>query len=155
MMKLQIDEHIMTASLARLHASGAKRHEGVVLWLGKRERPTARITHVFEPLHRASIDFFHIPPQGMQQFMTYLEEHNVALLAQVHTHPAEAFHSLADDKWAMVRHLNALSLVLPNFAQHVSPRNFLTVAATFRLDEHNRWVRVQARELPQYLEAKP
>lgn len=154
MMKLQIDEHVMAASLAKLHASGRKRHEGIVLWLGKRERPTARITHVFEPLHRASIDFFHIPPQGMQQLMAYLEQHDVALLAQVHTHPAEAFHSQADDKWAMVRHLNALSLVLPYFAEGVTPRNFLSMAATFRLDELNRWVPVRAAELPDYLEVK-
>ena len=153
MMKLQINERVMEASLARLRASGMKRHEGVVLWLGKRERPTARVTHVFEPLHRASIDFFHIPPQGMQQLMAYLEQHDVALLAQVHTHPCEAFHSAADDKWAMVRHLNALSLVLPDFAKDVTPHNFLRKAAAFRLDEHNHWVQVRAGELPQYLEA--
>lgn len=154
MMKLQIDECVMTASLAKLHASGSKGHEGVVLWLGKRERPTARVTHVFEPLHSAAVDFFHIPPHGMQQLMDYLAENDVAVLAQVHTHPTEAFHSRADDKWAMVRHLNALSLVLPYFAERCTPHNFLAMAATFRLNAENCWVRVQPAELAHYLEVQ-
>jgi len=152
MMKLQINERVMKASLARLRNSGTKGHEGVVLWLGKRAFPSARVTHVYEPLHRASSDFFHIPPDGMRQLMAYLEQHDVALLAQVHTHPGEAFHSGADDKWAMVRHLNALSLVLPDFAVNVTSHNFFAMAATFRLDEYNRWVQVRNSELAQYLE---
>jgi len=37
------------------------------------------------------------------------------LIAQVHSHPTEAYHSEADDRFAIVTAEGGLSLVVPNF----------------------------------------
>ena len=64
------------------------------------------------------------------------------IAAQVHTHPFEAFHSEADDRWAIVRHVGAVSLVVPYFATTTTPDNFLDQIALFSLDANNQWIEV-------------
>src|SRR5439155_4903701 len=45
----------------------------------------------------------------------HLSESGLRLIAQVHSHPQEAFHSEADDRYAIVTTEGGLSLVVPNF----------------------------------------
>lgn len=145
----------IVATLGHLRRSGERRHEGVVLWLGTRSTRPMHVKMVYEPMHRASNDFFHISAQGMAALMSQLERTGLSVLAQVHTHPAQAFHSKADDHWALVRHLGALSLVLPDFALTTTPENFLRMAATFALSPGNQWVLVPQPALDQVLELVP
>ncbi len=152
MTKLQVTPRGLQGTLDYLQRSGQQGNEGVVLWLGPRTSPFAQITHVYQPLHHAAADFFHIPKEGMTALLEYLDQHSVGVLAQVHTHPADAFHSAADNKWALVRHLGALSLVLPYFARGVRATTFLSQAATYQLDSRNRWVQVRPDELNLHLE---
>jgi hypothetical protein len=44
-----------------------------------------------------------------------VHEHNKLVLCQLHTHPADAFHSWADDHGAFTDEIGFLSLVLPSF----------------------------------------
>ena len=68
---------------------------------------------------------FHIPPEGMTALYAELRHKRLMVAAQVHSHPQEAFHSKADDRWAIVRHEGALSLVVPHFAQATTLDRFL------------------------------
>jgi hypothetical protein len=155
MTQLKINHQVVKATLERLHRAGSLGHEGIVLWLGERNKQQSIVTHVYEPLHQADKDFFHIPREGMKALMECLREHDVSVLAQVHTHPEEAFHSRADDKWAIVRHVGALSLVLPYFARGVTPLNFMASTATFCLSQSNHWVEVAQQAVPTLIEVAP
>jgi proteasome lid subunit RPN8/RPN11 len=152
MTQLKINHQAVEMTLERLHHSGSSGHEGIVLWLGERKKQQSIVTHVYEPLHTADKDFFHIPPEGMRALMDCLRDNDVSVLAQVHTHPEEAFHSRADDKWAIVRHVGAMSLVLPYFARGVTPANFISQMATFRLSQTNHWLEVPRREASSLIE---
>lgn len=152
MIKLYIPLVAVEQTIQLLQASGRQRKEGIVLWLGRMDDSQAHVQHVYQPIHSAASDFFRIPRKGMTNLMGYLDEHGVRVVAQVHSHPAEAFHSEADNTWAIVRHLDALSLVLPYFAKTTTPQNFLDQAATFRLDQSNRWTEVHRVHLSNYLE---
>ena len=57
-------------------------------------------------------------------------------MAQVHSHPGEAFHSPADDRWAIPRQVGALSIVLPFFAAGISEETFFEQAAVFTLSNN-------------------
>jgi hypothetical protein len=46
-----------------------------------------------------------------------LVEEGLGVRVQVHTHPAEAFHSPTDDEWPLVHTVGFLSLVIPNLAR--------------------------------------
>jgi hypothetical protein len=73
------------------------------------------------------------------------------IAAQVHSHPREAFHSSADDAWAIVRHLGALSLVVPDFGLKTNVSTFRDHTKVFCLAGNNRWHEVPAEEQHQCL----
>jgi hypothetical protein len=133
----------------------AEGRECVVLWLGKREAGVQRVLEVYRPIQRAAADYFEIPRNGMVELMNRLRTHGLFVASQVHTHPEEAFHSLADDRWAIVRHQGALSLVLPWFATTTTLDNFLDVAAVFQLGTSDAWLQVEDTVLRDALRIVP
>lgn len=86
--------------------------------------------------------------------MNVLGEGGLKIAAQVHSHPQEAFHSSADDTWAIVRHEGALSLVVPYFAQRTTDTSFLADQKTYRLDALNRWTNIPSPELDRWLQVR-
>lgn len=98
-------------TLAHLKEAGKRDCECVVLWLGQRADDCVQIQQTYLPMQKAKSDMFWIPPDGMADLQRLLRSHRYMVAAQVHSHPAAAFHSLADDRWAIIRHENALSLV--------------------------------------------
>ena len=78
----------------------------------------------------------------MAAIMQRLRTANLMIAAQVHTHPREAFHSRADDTWAIVRHAGALSIVLPDFARNTTPTNFFSTGAVYECTAEGAWTQV-------------
>jgi proteasome lid subunit RPN8/RPN11 len=143
---------LVDETLEALHAAGRMSNECVVLWLSARPvMPGASIVETYVPKQEAAVDVFRIPPSGMTALMAHLRARKLGLAAQVHSHPGRAFHSEADDAWAIVRHEGALSIVVPNFAAGVNVGNFLQSLATFRLSPDDRWLEVSRGELPLHL----
>jgi proteasome lid subunit RPN8/RPN11 len=132
-------ENIIELTLKYLKASGTRRCEGIVLWLGNREGGSINVKEVYEPDHQARADYFHIPEASMLKLKEHLRKNRLFIVSQVHSHPHEAFHSEADNRWAIVRHAGALSIVIPYFASQASSDNFFDNAATFQLSPVNRW----------------
>lgn len=126
-------------TISRLQASGRRKREGIVLWLGQHCDHAITVQEVYEPVHEAASDYFRIPPVAMEMLKSHLRTSRSLVAAQVHSHPRQAFHSAADDLWALVRHEGALSLVAPHFCQFVTPGTFLEDMAVFQLAADNRW----------------
>jgi len=133
----------------------AGRRECVLLWLGRREDGVQRIADVYKPLQNGDKDYFEIPRAGMAALMNRLRAQGLYVVSQVHTHPGHAFHSPTDDKWAIVRHLGALSIVLPFFAESTNVENFLQETAVFQLDSSNSWNEVGPEKVPGQLRITP
>lgn len=137
-----------TGTLARtidiLRTGGSRFEERVVLWLGpvSSVREPMPVTEVYEPDQITDIDYFKLPPASLRALMTHLRGTRLKILAQVHSHPGAAFHSEADDEWAIVRHAGALSLVLPEFARNTTPANFAEQAVSYCLSSNNEWIHV-------------
>ncbi len=143
---IEISQDEIRQTISLLHSAG--RRECVLLWLGRRETGVQRIKEVFRPVQKASVGYFEIPRDGMAQLMVRLRTQGLYVASQVHTHPEEAFHSQADDKWAIVRHHGALSIVLPRFAKTTTPNNFLLEAAVYQLSPLDTWIRVDTKRQP-------
>lgn len=133
---------VLNHTLAHIRVGAANNCETVVLWLGRRSCDQQYIVEAFRPEQVVDRDFFKIPAFGMRQLLAYLREARVHILAQVHSHPREAFHSLADDAWAVVRHVGAISLVVPWFGVRSRTPTFLDDIAAFQLDASDRWRQV-------------
>ena len=140
---ITISPAIIKDTLTQLAHHGQGRKEAVVLWLAKKVAGQAVVQRVYLPLQESGPAFFHIPPRGMQLLFDELRPARLMVAAQVHTHPQEAFHSAADDHWAVLRHVGALSLVLPYFARQTTPSNFVDQTKVFSLSQQDEWDEIQ------------
>lgn len=138
---------IVQATLTLLQKSGGRNKEGIVLWLGRRAEGRVDVVEAYQPAHIAKADFFRIPPPSINALKEHLRATRLVVAAQIHSHPMEAFHSNADDRWAIVRHIGAVSIVLPYFAQRTTAERFLSDAAVFQLSADNRWLQVPRHTL--------
>jgi proteasome lid subunit RPN8/RPN11 len=142
MLPVIVSQRCVVETIAILQEAGSRSSERVVMWLGSRNADAIEVKEVYVPEQQADFDFFHIPPEGMQSLLSKLCQKRLMIAAQVHSHPGEAFHSEADDVWAIVRHAGALSLVLPHFALNTKIKSFKTDAAVFVLSSANQWEEV-------------
>ena len=138
--------HIAT-TLDFLRQAGAHNQECVVLWLGRPSEQGIEVVEVYRPQQRAAADMFHISPESMAAVRATLRQNRVMVAAQVHSHPHEAFHSVADDRWAIVRHVGALSLVVPDFATYTHVDTFLEHTKVFRFSRLALWREVPSKEV--------
>lgn len=138
---------IIQTSIEILREAGREGCEGVVLWLGCRNHDHIEVKDAFQPHYTSKADMFHITPEGMNALHDELRRRRCMVAAQVHTHPGRAFHSKADDRWAIVRHVGALSLVLPNFAFDTTADNFLAKARVYCFSDDGLWLAVPRHEV--------
>jgi proteasome lid subunit RPN8/RPN11 len=141
MMSLNISRKLLEETLDGLKSSKTK--EKVILFLGKRSSENYTVEEIFTPIQVTASDYFEIPPEGMDQLMKKIKSSRRILVAQIHTHPGHAYHSMADDKWAILRHEGAYSLVLPYFCSTTNIDNFLKNVAAFTLDRYNKWIQIE------------
>jgi proteasome lid subunit RPN8/RPN11 len=142
---------VVDQTVASLRADGMHGCESVMLWLGKRVGDHIAVTEALRPEHHASSHRFWIPEDAMDALRSYLRQDRIMIAAQVHSHPADAFHSEADDAWAIIRHEGALSLVVPDFVAHTTAARFLETAKVFRHTKTNEWLEVPPKEVADWL----
>lgn len=143
---LTITNYAIQATLTSLQEAGRDKKERVLLWLAPINGTERIIREVYLPLQETATDFFWIPREGMVELLSHLRQRSLMIAAQVHSHPFEAFHSAADNKWAIIRHVGALSFVVPDFALRTVVETFVTDTALFSLSKENRWIKVHPGE---------
>jgi proteasome lid subunit RPN8/RPN11 len=151
-MTIRIRKHLVVDTIGILQRGGAATCEAVVLWLGSGPHGEERVLEAYRPDQVAAEDFFRIPPTAMKQLMSHLRRTSLHVAAQVHSYPGRAYHSDADDQWAIVRHYGALSLVVPRFARGTTVANFIDQIAAYRLSDDNEWIAVPDEDVPQAIE---
>lgn len=152
MRQVRITGYQVAQTLHHLQEAGRQQKECVVLWLGRNDADGVVVQDVYRPGQVAHSDIFRIPPASMGALLEILSDRELMIAAQVHSHPFHAFHSEADDDWAIVRHLDALSLVLPDFALRTDSASFLDHVKVFHLTATNRWVGVANDQIGRWLE---
>lgn len=138
-------------TLAVLRAAGKRSRECGVLWLGTRKGDRVRIKEAYRPEQYTESRMFYYPPSSMAALRQKLVQERYMIGAQVHSHPREAYHSLADDGGAIVGHRGALSLVVPDFGLRTQLTSFLVDTKVYRLSGENRWIEVAEAELHECL----
>jgi len=71
----------------------------------------------------------------------WLYENQLTLIAQIHSHPTDAYHSELDNEIPIATTQGCISIVVPDFAQ--SPFE-LSRCAVFRLSTENTWDEVSS-----------
>lgn len=140
---------------AALRKAGARGHEAFVLWTGTMDADTFAVQHAYLPTQTG-----HHLPDGicvtvdgdeLHQLNRWLYENGQRLGAQVHSHPARAYHSDTDDAFPIATQRGALSLVVPHFAADgIRGRGVATYRLTSSGWSRQSWLRT--RNLVRHLE---
>lgn len=131
---ISIDPGVIETTLHVLQQFGAHGCEGLVLWVGEVTEGQARITRAVVPSQtpmksEEGVGYF-IDGQVLFELNQKLSNTGLRLIAQVHSHPGEAYHSETDDRYAIVTADGGLSLVVPDFGK--APKD-PTLWAVYRL----------------------
>jgi len=102
-----------------LQGFGARGCEGFVLWLGKIEEDNCTVESVLTPPQNSiqseeGVGYF-ITNDTLLSLNKQLSATGLRLLAQVHSHPQEAYHSPMDDRYCIVTQEGGFSVVVPYF----------------------------------------
>jgi Prokaryotic homologs of the JAB domain len=133
---VRIDPKVIASTLATLRAYGSRRLEGLVLWLGTIDGIEAHVTHALEPEQHSIADEngvgYFVDSETLFRLNKALAATGLRLIAQIHSHPTDAYHSEADDRYAIVTSEGGFSLVVPNFGQAPADP---TAWAAYRLEK--------------------
>jgi hypothetical protein len=144
---ITIDRSVVDNTLRTLQTFGAHRLEGLVLWLGAIEPGRAHVLEMLTPEQHPVSDEegvgYFVSGETLFQLNKALAKTGLRLIAQVHSHPKEAYHSETDDRYGIVTADGGLSLVVPNFGR--APAD-LSSWAVYRLD-HGTWQELSAEEV--------
>lgn len=125
---------------AHLSAVGRQGLEGLALWTGVPEGKTFHIREAIIPRQQGISSseglLVHVEGEELHRINLHLFRSGQRLIAQVHSHPREAYHSSTDDEYAIATALGCLSLVVPDFAY--LPFS-LENCAVYRLSKPSWW----------------
>jgi hypothetical protein len=95
--------------------------EGIVLWAGRELSGVFNVEVVLRPVQRGYRTenglLVLVDGKELHRIGVWLFHRQLRLVAQVHSHPADAYHSETDDTIPIVATEGALSLVVPDFAR--------------------------------------
>lgn len=74
----------------------------------------------------------------------WLHEHRLRLIAQIHSHPTDAYHSETDDEYAVIAEAGGLSVVVPDFAMQPFHLDRLAV---YRRSNGADWVELTQQQV--------
>jgi len=131
---------------AHLAYTGDLGLEGFALWAGVAQEDTFLVQHAIIPAQHGlrSADGLCVTVDGaeLHRINVWLFEHYLTLIAQLHSHPTEAYHSPTDDAFCVVTAVGCLSIVVPDFASQPFD---LARCAVYRLTKHG-WLNLTSAE---------
>jgi hypothetical protein len=137
---IRVPRSLALQAIWHLRQVGLKRFEGLALWAGVRQGEVFQVTQTVIPAQKGirSRDgvAVAIGPEELHRLNVWLYENKLMLVAQLHSHPGEAYHSETDDEFPVATVVGSVSIVVPDFARH---QFSLPTCAVYRLSGKGRW----------------
>ncbi len=149
---VSIPRRLALETHAHLRHISRQNLEGFALWAGVLQRDTFFVTRVRIP-EQAGVRtddglLVMVGNDELHRLNVWLYEEGLTLIAQVHSHPTDAYHSDTDDALPIVTTVGGLSLVVPFFA-----RNPFSLAdyAVYRLMPDGDWLGLSTDEVDELI----
>lgn len=113
--KIIVSEDILNDTFSFLQKYGKLQLESHALWVGKKEGNTFQITDVWYPEQENTSISYEVSEDDEFRINLRLHNENLTIIAQIHTHPGEAFHSCTDNEGSALSLPGSLSVVIPDF----------------------------------------
>lgn len=141
--RLLVAECVLAPTRAALQASSGsdgRRHEGVVLWLGRVQDTATLVLAAITPPAVTSPGRVHLDEHTVGAVARTARAHGLGVVAQVHSHPGEdTRHSDGDDQLVLMPFEGMFSLVVASYGTGA-----LDPDQGLGLHQHQdgRWVRI-------------
>jgi len=116
-----VSKDLALQAQAHLQRMGEFECEGFALWAGTFRRDAFYVKHtivpVQTPLRFSNGVCIYVDAEELHRVNVWLYEHGVTIIAQLHSHPEDAYHSSTDDTFPISTSLGSFSLVVPYFAK--------------------------------------
>jgi hypothetical protein len=146
--RFEFDYSSVKEAYSFLNKAGKKSFEAVALFAGRIDGDVAIIDNVIFPLQESLKTryglLYTVDGEELHRINLWLYKNNLKLIAQIHSHPTEAYHSDTDDEYPIISTLGGLSIVVPYFARY--PPNYEDWSY-FRLDDHITWKELNTSEI--------
>ncbi|MFL5348698.1 MAG: Mov34/MPN/PAD-1 family protein [Hyalangium sp.] len=143
---VRLSRRVLVETVRALQNFGSEGNEGLVLWVGLIEDAVATIQGTLIPPQESirseeGVGYF-VTTETLFSLNRFLSEKRLRLIAQIHSHPTEAYHSETDDRYAIVTTEGGFSLVVPYFARtaHTLPE-----WAIYRL-RNAQWLEIPVKD---------
>ena len=138
-----IPQEFINSIYEEFKAMGKKGFERLALFAGEKKGEQLYVTHLLFPkqqlIKSAHGVSFHVEAEELERIGEWLFENKRSLIAQIHSHPQEAYHSEADDALAIITTFGGVSIVIPDFGN--SDLNF-EKSAIYRLRPESGWTKL-------------
>ncbi|MBL7738486.1 MAG: Mov34/MPN/PAD-1 family protein [Chitinophagaceae bacterium] len=132
----------------RLREAGAEGVECVALWAGSISANTFEVRNTIIPAQTAyKIEMgllYSVDGEELHRINEWLYRNSMTLIAQIHSHPSEAYHSDTDDRYPIIAVNGGVSIVIPDFA---FGEFSLASWAVYRLSLKNGWIQLKETEV--------
>jgi proteasome lid subunit RPN8/RPN11 len=115
--RIRIPISIFNKTLGFFQDHGRDGQEAICLWAGRYCEKVFLITDVIFPKQQAGYASYQIEEHEMHRINKELNDRTLQVVAQLHSHPCEAFHSLIDDLFPVITMIGGLSIVVPRFGK--------------------------------------
>ena len=143
-----IPQEFVDAVYEEFQNTGKEGFERLALFAGRKTGTEFCVTHLLYPkqqLLRTPYGLsFHVDGEELERIGEWLHQNTCSLVAQVHSHPSEAYHSKADDELALITTFGGLSIVVPDFGH--TDQN-LEQSAFFRLLPETGWTEISKNQI--------
>ncbi|SRR5258706_9251965 len=132
-----------------LRNAGQDGVEGIGLLLGNfRDEEQFAVTASLVPKQEAyrteSGLFYYVGGEELHRINMWAYKNKLSLIAQIHSHPGEAYHSGTDDAYAIITTVGGFSIVIPNFAS--GPID-MKLWETYRLAPSSEWRHLASKDV--------
>lgn len=136
MAPIVVAKDLLDRTFEVFRACGGAELECVAYWTGPRGDASV-MDGLQHPNHESNAFGYSVDSDWLSKFFLDLYEEHRSARAQIHTHPGAAFHSVTDDKHALVPAPGFISIVIPDFAQG---QIGFEGAAMYRMSDAGLWV---------------
>lgn len=130
--------NVLEETLRTFKEYGKKYLEAFAIWVGKVKNANFIIKNVWIPTQYNTILSYYVPDIDVHKINVEMNKKRYSAIAQLHTHPENAFHSCIDDNYSILTLPGSFSIVVPDFG-NISIRDSLNKMVIYRLI-NEKWV---------------